>query len=319
MAISKVWRKARGAARTHKARRKDAVPGMVDLGLSAPARRVNRLVAVVALVGAFGTVALAVALTPGAQTSASNAGALQAGAVQAPVSISRIEVPPAPVETVRAETTVVAVRPEPAPKGDRLMTTDRAPQSVEVSRSEGPQPLRGMQSLRRMGGEGPPKYRVAMIPQEPVARRAAVDSAERKLDDEGEDDDGNRDLGFGLSDPPAPGERVDDARDDTGDDVEEASAEAAEEVSEEDIDEAAEGAVEQAVPEAAPEPKPEPATRTAAVRTDVNMRARPDNSGAVIQVVPGGKDVDVIGCDYWCEVIYDGRRGFIYKDFVTGS
>jgi hypothetical protein len=318
MAISKAWRTVRRAVRAQSARRRGAAPVMPDPGLSVPARRVNRLVAVVVLFGAFGTVALAMALTPAAQTSASKAGALKAGALQAsasqaPVKISRIEVPPAPVETVRAETTVVAVRPEPAPKGDRLARSYRAPPPTRAARSDDPEPLRGPQSLGGTGDEDSRTHRIVMIPQEPVADREAADSAERKL----EEDDVERDLGFGLSDPPAPGARVDEARADAADEAVEASAEAAAEVSDEDIDEAVENAVEQAVPE--PAPKPAPATRTAAVRTDVNMRARPSNGGAVVQVVPGKSTVEVIGCNYWCEVIYDGKRGYIYKGFVRGS
>jgi hypothetical protein len=61
------------------------------------------------------------------------------------------------------------------------------------------------------------------------------------------------------------------------------------------------------------------ATRSVPVTTDVNMRARPDNSAPVILVVPGRRHVEVIGCDFWCEVVYDGKRGWIYKGFVPGA
>ena len=60
-------------------------------------------------------------------------------------------------------------------------------------------------------------------------------------------------------------------------------------------------------------------TRTAPVKSDVNMRARPDNKAAVILVVPGKSEVEVIGCRYWCEVIFRGKRGWIYKGFVRGA
>jgi hypothetical protein len=61
------------------------------------------------------------------------------------------------------------------------------------------------------------------------------------------------------------------------------------------------------------------ATRSVPVTTDVNMRARPDNSAPVILVVPGRRHVEVIGCDFWCEVVYNGKRGWIYKSFVPGA
>jgi hypothetical protein len=61
------------------------------------------------------------------------------------------------------------------------------------------------------------------------------------------------------------------------------------------------------------------ATRSVPVTTDVNMRAGPDNSAPVILVVPGRRHVEVIGCDYWCEVVYNGKRGWIYKGFIPGA
>jgi len=29
--------------------------------------------------------------------------------------------------------------------------------------------------------------------------------------------------------------------------------------------------------------------------------------------------VQVVSCDGWCEVVYNGRRGFIYKTFLDGA
>lgn len=58
---------------------------------------------------------------------------------------------------------------------------------------------------------------------------------------------------------------------------------------------------------------------TAHVVRPVNMRAGPDNSAAVLAVVPEGKPVEVVQCDQWCEVVADGQRGWIYKDFLSGA
>jgi hypothetical protein len=71
--------------------------------------------------------------------------------------------------------------------------------------------------------------------------------------------------------------------------------------------------------DAATEEEAVTATRSVPVTTDVNMRARPDNSAPVILVVPGRRHVEVIDCDFWCEVVYNGKRGWIYKRFVPGA
>jgi hypothetical protein len=297
MAIHRFWRKAVKASR-----RRRAAPLLPETtGLSGTARRVNRVVGVVALFGAFGTVALAVALTPEGQTPAASA-----PAPQKDFMISRIEVPPAPapatVEAASLNTTVVVVQPppEPAPKADRLVRTPRAPEG----RNEAGEPDGAMADTA-----------------EPKAVSEAAESAGRKLDE-----DAGRDLEFALSEPPAPGESGDAAVEDAAlDEIEDAIEAAVDETSDEAVDQAAveetaDEPVEEETVEAEEPAAPEvAATRTAPVTTDVNMRARPSNGAAVIQVVPGRSTVEVIGCDYWCEVVYEGKRGWIYKGFVRGS
>ena len=61
------------------------------------------------------------------------------------------------------------------------------------------------------------------------------------------------------------------------------------------------------------------ATRTAAVTTHVNMRSEPKNEAAVVAVVPQGRDVGIVDCSQWCEVLYDGKKGFIHKRFVKNA
>ncbi len=67
-----------------------------------------------------------------------------------------------------------------------------------------------------------------------------------------------------------------------------------------------------AEPQAEPEAKP-----TASIKVAVNMRAKPDNGAKVIAVLPKGRTVKVLGCDLWCEVSADGKRGFVFKSFVS--
>ncbi len=61
------------------------------------------------------------------------------------------------------------------------------------------------------------------------------------------------------------------------------------------------------------------ATRVARVVSDVNMRAGPGNGAAVVATISGGRLVEVIGCRQWCEVIFAGQRGWVYKSFIGAS
>jgi uncharacterized protein YraI len=60
-------------------------------------------------------------------------------------------------------------------------------------------------------------------------------------------------------------------------------------------------------------------TRTATVSKGVNMRARPKSGSGILTTIPRSAVVQVVGCKSWCEVIYKGRRGYIYKSFIGGS
>jgi hypothetical protein len=59
--------------------------------------------------------------------------------------------------------------------------------------------------------------------------------------------------------------------------------------------------------------------RMAAVTADVRLRAARNDSSAVLGVVPKGTEIGVVSCDGWCEVVFAGKRGFVYKNFVSGS
>lgn len=49
---------------------------------------------------------------------------------------------------------------------------------------------------------------------------------------------------------------------------------------------------------------------------DVNMRAEPDNDATVVAVVPAGTAVRITGCTFWCTIVADGKRGYVYRKFV---
>ena len=55
----------------------------------------------------------------------------------------------------------------------------------------------------------------------------------------------------------------------------------------------------------------------ATVRTAVNLRGGPNNRAPVLTVVPANSSVDVVRCEYWCEVRFLGQTGWIYKSFIA--
>ena len=51
----------------------------------------------------------------------------------------------------------------------------------------------------------------------------------------------------------------------------------------------------------------------------VTMRAKPDDRGGVLGTVPGRADVQVVSCASWCEIVYKGKRGFVYRKFLRNN
>jgi len=62
--------------------------------------------------------------------------------------------------------------------------------------------------------------------------------------------------------------------------------------------------------------EPVVASTSARITSAVNMRSGPDKGTKVIGVVPVGAPVQVVSCDGWCQIVYNKRRGFIYKTFL---
>lgn len=63
----------------------------------------------------------------------------------------------------------------------------------------------------------------------------------------------------------------------------------------------------------------EPAARLLPARTTqyVNLRAAPDDDSEVIEVVPALASIEAEGGCNWCAVSHEGRRGYIYKTFIS--
>jgi hypothetical protein len=78
-------------------------------------------------------------------------------------------------------------------------------------------------------------------------------------------------------------------------------------------------ALETAMPAAAPLPPERPqvaAERTARIVFDVTMRSGPRRGASAIGQLDRNARVTLIGCKSWCEVVADGKRGFVYSRAV---
>lgn len=61
----------------------------------------------------------------------------------------------------------------------------------------------------------------------------------------------------------------------------------------------------------------EPSLRAAVASAAVNLRAAPRDDADVLLIVPAKSALEAEpDCESWCAVSYDGRSGYIYKDFL---
>ncbi|WP_217578575.1 SH3 domain-containing protein [Mesorhizobium sp. GbtcB19] len=103
-------------------------------------------------------------------------------------------------------------------------------------------------------------------------------------------------------------------------------------------DDKMDGAQTAAIPEAKPQvPDPQPAAADSAAEAKpkpqkvsaaangrilraVTMRTGPKKGAAAITTVPAKASVQVVGCKQWCEIVYNGKHGWVYKSYVkTGA
>ena len=62
-----------------------------------------------------------------------------------------------------------------------------------------------------------------------------------------------------------------------------------------------------------------PKSGSARVVSWVNMRAGADNNAATVKVLQAGSIVTVVRCSYWCEIVADGKHGFVFKSFLKST
>lgn len=60
-------------------------------------------------------------------------------------------------------------------------------------------------------------------------------------------------------------------------------------------------------------------TGSATIRSSVTMRAAPKNGAAPVLNLQAGQKVELVACKGWCEIVAEGKRGFIYKRFVDAG
>ncbi|MEP6565185.1 MAG: SH3 domain-containing protein [Mesorhizobium sp.] len=48
----------------------------------------------------------------------------------------------------------------------------------------------------------------------------------------------------------------------------------------------------------------------------VTMRSGPKKNAAAIGTVPAKTSVQVMSCKQWCQIVYNGKRGWIYKSYI---
>jgi hypothetical protein len=62
------------------------------------------------------------------------------------------------------------------------------------------------------------------------------------------------------------------------------------------------------------------AAGTGRVLRAVTMRTGPQKNAAAMGTVPAKASVQVVSCKQWCQIVYNGKRGWIYKSYIkTGA
>lgn len=60
-----------------------------------------------------------------------------------------------------------------------------------------------------------------------------------------------------------------------------------------------------------------PAPGPARITSGVKLRGNPDNGAPTVGLLKTGDRVQVVQCKGWCEVVVDGKRGFVFKKFLA--
>lgn len=58
------------------------------------------------------------------------------------------------------------------------------------------------------------------------------------------------------------------------------------------------------------------ADATGRILRTVTMRTGPKKNAAAMGTVPAKSSVQVVSCKKWCQIVYNGKRGWIYKSYI---
>jgi hypothetical protein len=62
------------------------------------------------------------------------------------------------------------------------------------------------------------------------------------------------------------------------------------------------------------------AAGTGRILRTVTMRTGPQKNAAAMGTVPAKSSVQVVSCKKWCQIVYNGKRGWIYRSYIkTGA
>ncbi|WP_434721268.1 SH3 domain-containing protein [Mesorhizobium sp. RIZ17] len=223
-------------------------------------------------------------------------------------------VPTVPVKTTKiapaaAAVTVAAAAPQAAPKADAV--------SPAIAVRKASIPALASNSPRWTASDS--KTSPDQAEDQPVPSKQAADpSAAQSTDTAFAEPTAENDASDALSQVAAPAGETPAAAKKPGDKMD--------------------GAQTAAIPEAKPEvpdaqatatdgvaqPKPNPPKASAAangrILRAVTMRSGPKKGASAITTVPAKASVQVMSCKQWCEIVYNGKHGWVYKSYVkTGA
>lgn len=225
-------------------------------------------------------------------------------------------VPTIPVKTTKiapaaAAVSVAAAAPQAARKADAVTPTTAARvASIPALSSSSPR-------WTPAEAKTPP----AQTEEQPAPSNHAADtSAARSTDTAFAEPAAENDASDALSQvaAPAPASETPTAEKKPGDKMDSAQTAAIPE---------AKAQVPDATPEvtddaAQPQPKAQKVSAAANGRVlrSVTMRSGPKKGAAAITTVPAKASVQVMSCKQWCEIVYNGKHGWVYKSYVkTGA
>lgn len=259
------------------------------------------------VIAAVGTVALlgvaAVALwlcIPG--------GGRQVAAASAEQTVPAIPVKTTKVAPVAAAITVAAAAPQAARKADAV--------SPATAAREANIPALASNSPRWTAPDSKPPQPAGDQPA--PSKQAAEPSAAQSTDTAFAEPAAENDASDALSQVAAPAPAGETAAKTPGDKMDGAQTAAIPEAKPQAPD--ADPPAADNAAQSKPKPQKVGAAANGRILRSVTMRSGPKKGAAAIATVPAKASVQVMNCKQWCEIVYNGKHGWVYKSYVkTGA